>query len=49
MIVFPAQRDVLMIPSNNSNTLGNTVNKYQNSSIMWVMYKWQKKYFIKKF
>lgn len=34
MIAFPAQNDVLVIHSNNSNILGNTVNKYKNDSVI---------------
>lgn len=32
MIAFPAQKYILMMHSNNSNTLGNTVNKYVNKN-----------------
>lgn len=34
MIAFPPQKDVLMILSNNSNILGNTVNKYQDDTVI---------------
>lgn len=45
MIALPAQKDVLVIHSNNSNILGNTVNKYQNDSVIRMMFKWQEKAF----